>query len=241
MNRIGALFALGVLLAIPLAGQAPVPAWTIAGTVDAGFVSATGNTDVTTITLGNKIGASRGHWTLRQSAAYVYGKSRGVESANQLRAGTRAEYALSNRFSGFAAVVYERNAFAGFDRRIDEQLGVQWRPISTAADSLILDAGDLLTQQENTDGTSERSPSARAALGFKHMFKASTFLTQNLEYVLNLQEEGAYRLNAETAAVAPLSTRISMKVGYVLQYNSRPPSAFGTTDRVLTSGLQVSF
>lgn len=234
------MLALGALRAAPGAAQS-APAWKFSGTVDAGFVSATGNTDVTTISLGNKIAASRGHWVLRQASAYVYGKTKGVESANQLRVTSRAEYAISNRFSGFTSVGYERNAFAGYDRRVDEQLGAQWRAVATSTDSLLLDAGGLLTQQENTDGTSDRSPSARAALAYKHVFSEKTFVMQGVEYVPNLEEAGAYRLNAETALVAPLASRMNLKLGYVVQYNSRPPAGFGTTDRVLTSGLQVSF
>ena len=213
----------------------------LAGTIDAGFVSATGNTDVTTISLGNKIGATRGRWTLQQHSAYVYGKTEGVESANQLRIGTRAEYAINGRFSAFTSVGYERNTFAGFDRRVDEQLGAQWRAIAMARDSLELDAGGLLTQQDNTDGTSDRSPSARGAIAYKHVFSEKTFATQAVEYMPSLEESGAYRMNAETALVAPVTARINIKVGYIVQYNSRPPANFGTTDRVLTSGLQISF
>jgi putative salt-induced outer membrane protein len=238
-----ARFAAAVaVFASTAAAQGSTPAvWKVGGTVDASYVSATGNSEVTTMSVGDKLAATRGNWTLRQFAAYVYGKTDGVESANQLRAGVRAEYKISSRFSGFAGVTYERNAHAGFDRRIDELLGAQWRAFAAASDSLMLDAGAVFTQQVNTDGTDHNSPSARGALAYKHVFKANTFLTQGVEYVPNLEESGAYRMNTETILVAPISARISVKVGYVLQYNSRPPATFGTTDRVFTTGLQVSF
>ena len=93
----------------------------------------------------------------------------------------------------------------------------------------------------NTDGTTKNTPAARAAAAFKHLFKANTFVSQGVEYVPDLQADGGYRVNSETAAVAPLASRINVKVGYVVQYNSKPPAKFGTTDRVFTSGLQVSF
>ncbi len=213
----------------------------VTGTVDFGFVSATGNTDVTTISLGNKMVASRGRWTLTQVFAQVYGKTDGVESANQLRTNLRAERTFVDGIGGFAAVQFERNTFAGFDRRTDQFLGLRWRAIEDSTDALTFDAGGVLTQQENTDGESYLTTSARGAVAYKHIFKPGTFFAQAVEYVPNLEESGAYRLNSETAAVAPLSSRISMKFGYVFQYNSRPPTGFGTTDRVFTSGLQVSF
>ncbi|MDQ8164756.1 MAG: DUF481 domain-containing protein [Gemmatimonadota bacterium] len=237
----------GLLLAAAgtLPAQAPsgaaAPGWTFTGTVDFGFVSATGNTDVTTVSLGDKLVASRGRWTLTQVFAQVYGKTDGVESANQLRANLRAERTLVDGIGGFAAVQFERNAFAGFDRRMDQFLGLRWRAIEDSTDALTFDAGGVLTQQENTDGASKSARSARGAMAYKHIFKPGTFFSQGVEYVPDLEGAGAYRLNSETAAVAPLSSRVSMKIGYVFQYNSRPPTGFGTSDRVFTSGLQVSF
>ena len=47
-------------------------------------------------------------------------------------------------------------------------------------------------------------PPARAATAFKHLFKANTFVSQGVEYVPDLQADGGYRVNSETAAVAPL-------------------------------------
>lgn len=221
--------------------SAPPAGWTFGGSLDAAYVSATGNSNVTTVSLGDKVAASRGNWTLRQMVAYVYGKTDGTESANQLRAGLRAEYRITDQFSGFAAVNYERNPYAGFSRRVDELFGAQWRALATSGDSVTFDAGGLYTQQANTDGTSSHSPSVRAAMAFKHMFGANTHVSQHVEYVPNLAETGEYRMNSETAVVAPLSRRVNLRLSYLVQYISRPPATFGTTDRIFTSGLQVVF
>lgn len=236
---------LAVAAAHPAVAQAPAPApragWTLGGSVDAAYVSATGNSEVTTVSIGDKLAASRGNWTLRQMVAYVYGKTDGTESANQLRAGVRAEYRISTRFSGFAAVNYERNPYAGFSRRVDELFGAQWQALAASGDSVTFDAGGLYTQQANTDGTSSASPSARAAMAYKHLFGGTSHFSQHVEYVPNLTESGEYRMNSESAVVAPLSGRISLRLSYLVQYNSRPPATFGATDRIFTSGLQVAF
>jgi putative salt-induced outer membrane protein len=219
----------------------PVDGWKLGGTVDASYVSATGNSQVTTVSVGDKLAATRGHWTLREFLTYVNAKTDSVESANQLHVGARAEYKITNVLSAFAGVTYERNVYAGFNRRLDELLGAQWQALAQPNDSVSFDGGGVITQQDNKDGTTDYSPSARAAGAYKHVFQANTFFSQSLEYVPNLKESGAYRLNSESAAVAPISTRISLKLGYVVQYNSHPPVGFKTTDRVFTSGLQVSF
>lgn len=215
--------------------------WVRAGSVDVGFVSASGNTDVTTLTVGVRSSFQQAPWTFRQSAAYVYGKTRGAESANLLRLLGRAEFAVRSRLSAFGAVVMERNPYAGFNRRLDEHLGAQWRAIATERDSLTLDAGGVLTQQQNADGSMLDASSARAALAYRHGFAGGATGQQWLEYVPDLTRSGAYRLNSETAISAPLAGRLSLKVSLVLQYNSRPPAGFGTTDRVFTSGIQLKF
>lgn len=215
--------------------------WTRTGTLDAGFVSATGNTEVTTLSLGVKASFQRSVWTLRQAAAYVYGKTGDTESANQLRLLGRAELALRERLAAFGALVFERNPYAGFDRRVDEHLGAQWRAVATPRDSLTLDGGGVLTQQENADGSARRSSSARAALAYRHGFSRGATGQQWLEYVPDLNSAGRYRLNSETAIGAPLAGRLSLKVSLLIQYNSQPPSGFGTTDRVFTSGIQLKF
>lgn len=238
-NRL--LIAAIAVAASSAAAQAPAPTLKLSGTVDAGFVSATGNTDVTTMNFGDKLQLLYDGWTFSQFAAQVYGKTKGVESANQLRAGLRAEKEVYPRVGIFVAGQYERNAYAGFNRRIDELFGVQWKAVADSSDLLTFDGGGLFTQQDNTDGTRKSSPAARIAGAYKHTFKPNTFFAQNIEYVPDLENHGEYRFNSETAAVAPLSARISVKLGYLMQYNSSPPPKFGTTDRVFTSGLQVSF
>src|SRR5689334_23318853 len=91
MSRITQIGSLLVVAACALEAQAPPAAWKSSGTVDFGFMSATGNTDVTNITLGEKVSGTRGLVTISQFLASVYGKTKGVESANQLRFGLRLE------------------------------------------------------------------------------------------------------------------------------------------------------
>jgi putative salt-induced outer membrane protein len=239
-TRIRLIAALLVAASGTVTAQAPA-GWDASGSVDFGFVSATGNTDVTTITVGQKVAAMRGLWTLSQTLAHVSGKTKGEESANQVRLGGRVERKLGTWFGGFAGVQFERNAFAGFDSRLEELMGLQWKVVDDSSNVLQIDGGAVFTQQENTDGTSDTSPSARGAMLYRHNFRPTTYFTQGVEYVPNLEESGAYRLNTETALVAPLSARLGIKVSYVVRYNSRPPTSFGTTDRVFTSGLQLTF
>ena len=223
--------------------QAPAaaPASKTSFTGDMGYVSASGNTNLTTLSVGEKLVHTHGRWTFTQLLAYVYGKTDQKESANQLRVAFRGDFAVGPRLAAFLGVATERNTFAGFDSRTDEIAGLSWKAIVAPSDSMNLDGGGVLTQQSNVDGTHEDFPSARAALAYKHVFSKAAYFQQLAEYVPNLKTSGAYRVNTESALVAPISAHIGIKLSWVVRYDSRPPVNFGSTDRVLTTGVQVSF
>ncbi len=208
---------------------------------DLGYVSATGNTDVTTMSVGNRITHNRGTWTYSQNGAYIYGRTKGKESANQLRLGLRADASFNGAVGAFVAVAYERNVYAGFNSRYDELLGIQWRAIREKQDSLTVDGGGVLTQQENTLGQRVQLPAARTAVNYKHLFNGRASVQHLAEVIPDVKSGGHFRLNSETAMVAPLSEHMSLKVRYATRFNSAPPTGFGTTDRVFTAGVQIAY
>lgn len=214
---------------------------TTAATANIGSVLASGNTRLRSVNADDKIVRTDGKWVLTQLAAYVYGQTDSLTSANQLRASLRSDYSFESRVSVFAAGSYERNRFAGFTRRTDEALGLSWKAIVAPMDSLSLDGGGVLTQQTNVDTTHQNFPAARLAAAYKHSFTKLSYFQQLGEYIPNLQSSGEYRVNTETSLVAPLSAHIGIKLAYVVRFNSQPPANFGTTDRILTTGIQVSF
>jgi putative salt-induced outer membrane protein len=225
--------------AATLAAQEAKPTTSFTG--DLGYVSASGNTNLTTLSVGEKIGRTAGRWALSQLAAYVYGETDAKESANQLRLAGRADFAFQPRLGLFGGVSYERNRYAGFKSRTDEIAGLRWKAIMAPSDSLYLDGGGVFTQESDVDGSSHDYPSARFGAAYKHVFSKTAYFVQLDEYVPNLQTSGAYRVNSESAIVAPISTHVGIKGSYTVRYDSRPPVNFGSTDRVLTMGVQLSY
>jgi putative salt-induced outer membrane protein len=235
-----ATIAAVVLATASVAGaQSAKPTTSFTG--DLGYVSATGNTRLSTLNVGDKIVHTDGLWTFTQTAAYVNGQTKGVESANQFTVTARTDYAFMPRLSLFAGASYDRNPFAGYNRRINELLGVRWKAVVAPQDSLDLDAGGALTQQTDVSDSTENFVAARVAASYKHSFSKAAYFQQNVEYLPDLQTSGAYRLNTLSSVVAPVSAHIGIKVSYQIQYNSKPPATFGTTDRLLTTGVQVTF
>jgi putative salt-induced outer membrane protein len=217
-------------------------------TGDVGFVNTAGNTHLTTLSIGDKLTAQAGKVLFTQTFALVYGKSEGVQNANSQLVRGRADYALAPRLAIYGFVGYERNRFAGIDHRTDEGVGLAVAAWKTDANQLDIEAGAGLVQQHllpdpQVDLTvTDNFVAGRAAARFKHAFSKATYFQQTLEFLPNLETTSDYRLNSETALVAPISTHFGLKASYLIKYNHAPPSAeLAKTDRMLTTGLQVSY
>jgi putative salt-induced outer membrane protein len=137
-------------------------------------------------------------------------------------------------------VAYERNEFAGIDRRLEETLGLVWRWSSPNADSLRIDGGAVWTQQTGTDAVKDDFIAARAGIWYKRPI-GRAFISETFEAIPNLDTSDDWRINSETALVAPISARIAVKLSYVIRYDNLPQPTFEKSDRILTAGVQVTY
>ncbi len=238
-----ALAALIPALTLPsFAGaQDAAPAVVTKITADLGYVQTSGNTQVTTMNVGEKFTQQRGRFTLQQAFALVYGKQRDTVNTNNLRANLRGDYKIDNIFSLFLGTGFDRNTFAGIERRFEEQLGVAARLLAAASDTIRVEGGGSVTQQIGTDGRQQNFPSARGALAWRHAFTPAAYFLQNVEYIPNMKEAEDWRVNTESSVVAPLSARIGLKLSYVIRFDNLPEPTFSKTDKLFTTGIQITF
>lgn len=210
-------------------------------TFDLGFVSTSGNTDVTTFNFGEKLAYTTGRWTLSQMAAAIYGETDGSSTAEQYDAGLRADYSLGPHFAAFAGGTWYRNTFAGLASRFVEGVGLAWKAIQASRDSLRFEGAVTSNQETNLARAENTFGASRAAVGYKHLFGESTAITEMAEWVANLEESKDYRFYSETALTAPISRQIALKASYVVRFDNQPEPGFKDTDRVFTTGLQIVF
>lgn len=232
------------------------PAKTTSFTADLGFVSTAGNTSVSTLNIGDKLVVQKADKRLifTQTLGIVYGETDGEKNAENYRAQARLDVAVDGNLYLFALTGWDRNVFGGISRRFEETIGLAWKPVRLPSDDLTLEGGLSLFQQRNTvsgNGSFEDNFTAGRAAGlYKHTFSKTTFLTQGLEFIPNFDDSHDWRLNSETAIVAPISTNIGLKLGYVIRYDNLPglqpaPNPTGArlkkTDRFLTAGVTISY
>ena len=223
----------------PLSAQDPAPR-RVEFTGDIGFVNTAGNTETTTFNVGEKLTYRLTSFTVQQFFAVVHGSTDGQTTNGLWRTGLRGDYTLTPRLLLYGSVGFDRNRFAGIQRRFEEGLGAGVKVLTGERDKLEFEAGVAFTQQRSTLDVEDKFTSARAAGTFKHGFTESAYFQQLVEVLPNLEETDDLRINTETALVAPLSKRLAVKVSYVIRYDKLPAPGFKTTDRLLTSGVQIS-
>ena len=245
-RRLGALALL--LLATAAAAQAqapapPPPPKRVEFLGDLGYVATGGNTNVTTYNIGEKIVFRPGPWVFTQNLGVIYGKSAGVVNASSIAAGLRGDHTIATRLALYGLGKFAHDSFAGIKHRWEESVGLSAKVLDTASDQFSFELGVGLIQQtpSNSVDTSTHTVNARTAGVYRHNFSKTAFAQQSIEVLPNLTEGDDYRINSETSISAPISSHIALKSAFVVHFDNQPVPGFKSSDRIFTSGLQISF
>lgn len=206
-----------------------------------GFLDASGNTDVTTVNVGEKLEWTRPRFLWQQSFELINGTTDGEESANLIAARLRGDWTPPGRLSVYTLLGYDRNRFAGIGRRFEEGAGLSYKLVEQARHRLTTELGSQLVQQRSTMGVSDEFLAGRGAALYRLTFRESSYFEAQGEYLPNFETSEDYRLNTDLSLVAPLSRNLGIKLGYVVRFDNLPQPGAEKTDRFLTTGLQVSY
>ena len=118
-------------------------------TADLSFVDVAGNTSTSTVSTNQRYIRRIQTWEFKQDIGVVYGKTGGIESANAVRVGLRADHDLASHFALCALTAFDRNPYAGIRSRFAEGLGGVWKVLATDKDQFIgWDTTGLLTSSD---------------------------------------------------------------------------------------------
>jgi putative salt-induced outer membrane protein YdiY len=205
------------------------------------FLDASGNTDVTSFTVNERLEWTRPRYVWGQFINAINGTTDGKESANLLAMGVRGDWKPRGRLSVYSLVNYDRNRFADIGRRFEEGAGLGWSLIERPRHRLTTELGAQFVQQRNLQEVSDNFLAGRAAEFYRYTLKENTYVEERVEYLPNLETNADYRVNGEANVVAPLSRHLSIKLGYIVRFDNLPEPGIKKTDRFLTSGLQIAF
>jgi putative salt-induced outer membrane protein len=239
--RIASLIA-GLACSLTLASRASAQNKApLSANVDLGFVNTAGNTDVTTLNAGEKIGYTSGAFTVGEFFSAVYGRTEGVTSASDWKAGVRGDYAFTKHLGVFVLGNFERNTFAGFNWYLEQAAGIAATLLDGGGNLLKAEVGASYDQQRSTTDSTDKFVAARGAASYRRNLTDAAYIQEAAEVLPDLKESKDLRINSETALVAPISKRIAVKLSYTVRFDNLPEPGFKKTDRIFTSGLQIAF
>lgn len=235
-----------VALAAALAGDTtvktpPKPA-PVKFTGDAGFVSTSGNSSVQTLNLGDKIVARLDAFTFTQQFGVIHGSSNGEIVTSSWRGSVRTDMAVQEGVGVYGSVTYERNVKAGLASRVGTVTGLSAQVFKSPSDRLIVEGGVSLTTQQGTTPNVQDHEflGGRAATAFVHQLGPRASFAQSVELLPNFRQGADLRINTETALLAPFTRKAAVKLSYIIHYDGVPEPGFFSTDRLFTSGIQIT-
>jgi putative salt-induced outer membrane protein len=211
-------------------------------TADAGLVSTSGNTDITTYNLAEHLLVNTDGWRFDQFFSVIHGETDGEATTALWFGSLRAARDISKKVSFFLLGNYDRNTFAGIESRISPQLGVNVKLVDNDVNKLQTELGATYTWQTSVPpGEDVDFSGARAAVLYQHNFGPKAQFTQILAFFPNFDNSADLRINSESVMTAPITAGIAMRVGYTIKYDGLPEPGYQDSDRILTTGIQLSF
>ena len=209
-------------------------------TADAAYISTNGNTEVTTISGGDRLEHKTGDWMFTQEARAVWGEADGEENAGKYNALLRPDYLFSERVSAYALGAWRRDAFSGVSREFEEGVGLSWHALTGKVDQVDLDGGVGLIQRKNTLGGQDSFSMARTGARYKHSFTEKAYFEARGAYLFNLEDGDDSQGNASLSLVAPIAGKFAMKLSYDVFYRNKPLDGFEKTDTTFGAGIQFA-
>jgi putative salt-induced outer membrane protein len=240
-----ALVSAGVLVAQDAAKKPPYEF-----TADFALAASQGNQDVNTVSLGQKYAYQFAAWKLTQFASAVRGSANGVRNAELYQGGVRGDYTLSKRLSAYASVNALRNTPAGLTSLFNEGVGLGYKFVDTETDKLQLSAGLGALQRDFVGAALSENAFVGNVDGlFRHNFSKVSYFEQTATWTPNFTNNSAWLFTSNSALVAPLSQKLGIKIGYLINYNNAPPlrpnvtpaTRFRKFDGLLTTGVQFTY
>jgi putative salt-induced outer membrane protein len=208
------------------------------GEAEIGILMTRGNTHTDTQNIKLGVHYDTPKWEHKLKLAYLRTKDDGVVSADKFGADYRSTYKFSALDYAFASVRYEKDRFAGFDRRTTENLGYGRKLYNEKRILWDVEAGVGARQTNYTDNTDDNEGLVRLATNLKWQITDTSSLKEELSV-----EHGS--INTLTQSITSLTVKINsslaMKLGLNVQDNSTVPPGIKHTDTETALTLVYDF
>lgn len=227
------------LLPVARASDAPPKNWK--NETQLSFLSTRGNSQSRTLGAGEKF-----NWAKEKRRFELWADALNVESDNQRTserydAGEKVERKLADRNYVFERGLWESNRYAGFTTRYDVSLGLGRNVVKTTMNDLFLELGGGYINEQFVNAPRSDFGSGRVYAKYVRTFSPASNFSQDGEYLHNFDSPNGYRVNAESALTAGLSTHLALKVSYTWKHVHEPPAGFKRDDNTTLVSLLINY
>jgi len=175
-----------------------------------------------------------------------YGRSEHVEAARSAAARVRLDWTPGAAVSPFLGLDWEYDRMRRIDSRVSGGVGANLNidRRETARTTLSLGVVEELVKTASageSPGTSRSDTRLHSRFAILRTLRTGVQLEFNLKYQPATARMSDYLFKADGAVRVALSTKLSWRTTYVWSRDSRPASGVGKNDRVLTTGLLISW
>ena len=227
-------------LALGAAAQEPKP-WKDAAELS--YVQTAGNSKTSTLSAKNLFNYDWARSALEVGAGGLGTESRGTVTAEQYNAYQKMSLKLEGKNYAFERTGWDKNRFAGIQDRWDVALGVGRHLLDSAGDKLFAEAGGGYIWEDRLPGAggNQSFGTYRGYAKYLRTLSPTASASQDLEYLGNLKDSRGYRMNAETALVASISTHFSLKASHVWKFSNLPAEGFKKADELNSMAVIVNY
>ena len=240
-SRTISFFAFALCIAFPAAAQSPAdpppppPLWDVQ--VGAAFVGTSGNSDTASTGL-DFIAHRRGLvWQIESTAKAIRTSSNDQTTAERYDALGRVQRKLTPIIGLSAGSKLERDRFAGLDFRSILDGGLSWALVRQPQWTLDGVTGIAWRHESRTVVENVNDPVGDFQLLSRVPFGASGDTTQRITFYPDFKTSSSYNMEVEITAQASMTTRLALKIGYLLKYANDPVPGFKKTDNTTTASV----
>ena len=241
-------------LATTIAGEpdqaAPTADWSqapgVPDMIEPPVVVSTGNAEESGLALGLGLKKESLKWRHRVDAIADYRETEGVKTKERYFAGYEGNYKITDRLYAVGALSWEKDVFAGIDRRFAESLGIGYRVIDQKTLHLDVDASVAARQTEyvrpqvSIPGKDYSESTIGGRLGGRLVWDINEN-TSLSEVAVAYIDSRSNTLESTTALTTRLSGSLAARLSFNIRNESDPPLGREQTDTTTRASLVYSF
>lgn len=219
-------------------GEEEVPNGRWIGQVIAGFSANSGNTEATNLNVRLLLGYEVNNWRHTINLIGHRASDANGTTAERYVLTGKTDYKLSERDYVFLTGQYERDRFAGIDRRTSEAIGYGREFLATDQHKVTGEVGLGARQVTFTDGRKENDAILRLAGGWLWTISETSEFSQQL--VIEAGDNNTYS-ESTTALKTNLIGSIYSSLSFTVKHNTTVPPGLESTDTFTAIQLEYRF